>query len=246
MSRLAVVYFGNSPAVEYYHRLKTQAIKRQSLQISCFTHESRPDSLKDTLENLKNDSNVAGISIFLPLPPNLRWNDVASWIDQKKDVEGLRPGSKRNVYAFSLYYYLRKVGLASMPFTFVGRDAADVFSPAFTSTMKGCHAAIPNDDQLGLDKKFQVMIENAKKQVEAFTSGHTFTDPLKVELITDDDSEGQLWSEPSSSHLRIDMRDLRPDKLHWPQHPRVLNGLPIYAMVINLTLSRTARAGRGL
>ncbi|KPM43222.1 hypothetical protein AK830_g3319 [Neonectria ditissima] len=256
MGKLIVVFFdGLLPEARYSVHLKTKAIQQDSLKISCGSENIHRDYISDTLGQLNNDPEVVGISILLPLPPDLNLNQVASLIGHRKDVEGLNPDSKHNVFAASLCYYLKEVGLALMSPEFICHRADDVLSSAFARTMKSRgysvtfisgsmadqESTIGRDDdrledvQLGLEEEHQAMIQSAKEQVKTWRA-HTGDETAgKVTLFTDDEGYSKCESAPSG--LCIDMRDLRRGKSP-SKNPRFLDGLPIYVMAVKLAVHR--------
>ncbi len=59
-------------------------------------HVSLPDNispleLKNTIKSFNDDVSIDGIILQMPLPKNFEHLEVISWIDQKKDVDGIHP-----------------------------------------------------------------------------------------------------------------------------------------------------------
>ncbi len=88
---LAVILLGDDPASAIYVKNKIRACQQvgfYSVLKKCPQSISKMD-LKKHVEQLNNDKNIHGILIQLPLPPDFNEKEILSWIDPKKDVDGL-------------------------------------------------------------------------------------------------------------------------------------------------------------
>ncbi len=90
---LAVVLVGEDPASQIYVRNKTKAC--EDVGIAGFQHslpaDTRAEELIALVRKLNEDPQVHGILVQLPLPPTLQGLDIATYIDPRKDVDGLHP-----------------------------------------------------------------------------------------------------------------------------------------------------------
>ncbi|MCC6272305.1 MAG: bifunctional methylenetetrahydrofolate dehydrogenase/methenyltetrahydrofolate cyclohydrolase FolD [Deltaproteobacteria bacterium] len=90
---LAVVLVGEDPASQIYVRNKTKAC--EDVGIAGFQHSLSADTKAEDLialvRRLNEDPKVHGILVQLPLPAALKGLDVATYIDPRKDVDGLHP-----------------------------------------------------------------------------------------------------------------------------------------------------------
>jgi len=90
---LAVVLVGEDPASQIYVRNKTKAC--EDVGIAGFQHSLAADTKAEDLialvRRLNEDPKVHGILVQLPLPPALKALDIATYIDPRKDVDGLHP-----------------------------------------------------------------------------------------------------------------------------------------------------------
>ena len=88
---LAVCLVGDDPASFVYVRNKIKACERAGISSvkKHFPAGISKEELKKELEKLNQDSLIHGILVQLPLPQQLSPAEVLSWIDPKKDVDGL-------------------------------------------------------------------------------------------------------------------------------------------------------------
>ncbi|MCC7344809.1 MAG: bifunctional methylenetetrahydrofolate dehydrogenase/methenyltetrahydrofolate cyclohydrolase FolD [Deltaproteobacteria bacterium] len=90
---LAVVLVGEDPASQIYVRNKTKAC--EDVGIAGFQHslpaDTKAEDLIALVRKLNEDPQVHGILVQLPLPPALKGLDIATYIDPRKDVDGLHP-----------------------------------------------------------------------------------------------------------------------------------------------------------
>jgi len=90
---LAVVLVGDQPASRIYVRNKrrmTDATGMRSIAID-LGPDTPERELLDTLDRLNNASDVHGILVQLPLPKQVRVEQVIERIDWRKDVDGFHP-----------------------------------------------------------------------------------------------------------------------------------------------------------
>ncbi len=93
--KLGIVLVGENPASLLYIARKREAAQEVGIDIE-FRHlpESTPESiLHQTIEELNQDHSVTGIIVQLPLPSHLTSGKIGEWLDPKKDVDGITPGS---------------------------------------------------------------------------------------------------------------------------------------------------------
>ena len=88
---LAVVLIGDNPASQVY---VNQKIKRCSeigfhSVLKKFEASILKEDLKKQIEILNKDSKIHGFLVQLPLPKHLSKEEILSWIDPKKDADGL-------------------------------------------------------------------------------------------------------------------------------------------------------------
>ncbi|MGH7474981.1 MAG: bifunctional methylenetetrahydrofolate dehydrogenase/methenyltetrahydrofolate cyclohydrolase FolD [Longimicrobiales bacterium] len=92
---LVTVLVGHDPASEVYVRMKGRAAERAgfvSRQVAL--PQSTPhDELIEAVDRLNEDGDVHGILVQLPLPPQIRTDEVIARIDPAKDVDGFHPSN---------------------------------------------------------------------------------------------------------------------------------------------------------
>lgn len=88
---LAVVIVGEDPASHVYVRNKIRSCEKVGMvskEVRLPADTSR-EALKQAVEDLNNDPSVHGYLVQLPLPAHLHPDEVVTWIDPKKDADGL-------------------------------------------------------------------------------------------------------------------------------------------------------------
>ena len=88
---LAVVLIGDNPASELYVRNKIKACQQAGFHSILKKGSSSilKTELKKQIDELNFQKNIHGILVQLPVPPSLNEKEILSWIDPKKDVDGL-------------------------------------------------------------------------------------------------------------------------------------------------------------
>jgi methylenetetrahydrofolate dehydrogenase (NADP+)/methenyltetrahydrofolate cyclohydrolase len=90
---IAVVLVGENPASSVYVRSKTKAVAEAGMR--AFDQKLPADTseaaLLDLIRQLNADSQVNGILVQLPLPPEIDAQKVIAAIDPAKDVDGFHP-----------------------------------------------------------------------------------------------------------------------------------------------------------
>ncbi|MDD8025260.1 MAG: bifunctional 5,10-methylenetetrahydrofolate dehydrogenase/5,10-methenyltetrahydrofolate cyclohydrolase [Acidobacteriota bacterium] len=90
---LVGVLIGDNPASQSYLRMKEKACQNLGLfgQIQYWPADIARLDLKARLEALNADDRIDGILVQLPLPKGQDTQEVISWIDPAKDVDGIHP-----------------------------------------------------------------------------------------------------------------------------------------------------------
>jgi len=91
--KLAAVLVGDDPASKIYVNTKHKTFLKYgcSSEIFHLKDNSEEKEIFTLLDDLNNDNEVHGILVQFPLPPHLDANKVISFINPKKDVDGLHP-----------------------------------------------------------------------------------------------------------------------------------------------------------
>jgi len=90
---IITIKIGDDPTSNLYLRLRDKACEEvgiKSNHLEFFKNVTENEVLKSIYE-LKNDRNVHGILIQLPLPSHISFDKLINALDPKKDVEGLNP-----------------------------------------------------------------------------------------------------------------------------------------------------------
>ena len=95
--RLASILVGDNPASRLYVDLKKKAAEQIGVELDVYSlsHNKKTDEILKLIGRLNEDQEVDGMMIQLPLPGGLAKNKgrIISTIDNRKDVDGLRPDS---------------------------------------------------------------------------------------------------------------------------------------------------------
>ena len=90
---LAVVLVGQDPASAAYVNMKKKACDRVGFY--SITHDMpeniSQEAIEKTIEMMNNNSNVDGILIQLPLPPQIDTTKILELVSPEKDVDGFHP-----------------------------------------------------------------------------------------------------------------------------------------------------------
>jgi methylenetetrahydrofolate dehydrogenase (NADP+)/methenyltetrahydrofolate cyclohydrolase len=90
---LAVLLVGQDPASAAYVNMKKKACDRVGFY--SVTHEMPEDisqeAIENTIEMMNKNSNIDGILVQLPLPPQIDTTKILELVDPAKDVDGFHP-----------------------------------------------------------------------------------------------------------------------------------------------------------
>ncbi len=88
---LAVVLVGEDPASQIYVRHKVKACEEVGIHshIYQWPRDISEEECRHKILQINQDPKISGLLVQLPLPPTLREDQVLSWIDPLKDVDGL-------------------------------------------------------------------------------------------------------------------------------------------------------------
>jgi methylenetetrahydrofolate dehydrogenase (NADP+)/methenyltetrahydrofolate cyclohydrolase len=92
---LVGVLVGENPASQSYLRMKEKACLSLGLsgRVLTLAADTPPSELRKVIDGLNADDSVDAILVQLPLPKGFDTQDVISWIDPRKDVDGIHPTS---------------------------------------------------------------------------------------------------------------------------------------------------------
>jgi methylenetetrahydrofolate dehydrogenase (NADP+)/methenyltetrahydrofolate cyclohydrolase len=90
---LAVILVGDDEASALYVSLKEKVAQEIGITVTRFNYPTATDEREviHQIRELNKDTNVNGILVQLPLPPELNPNAVTNEIDPEKDVDGFNP-----------------------------------------------------------------------------------------------------------------------------------------------------------
>lgn len=88
---LAVILVGDDPASAIYVKNKMKACEKAGFHsvLKKLPETSSKEELKNQIQILNKDSKIHGILTQLPLPSSFKEEEVLSWINPKKDADGL-------------------------------------------------------------------------------------------------------------------------------------------------------------
>lgn len=118
---LAIISVGDNPASESYVRGKMKDSEEIGIQATQYKLEEKTtsDQLYALIQKLNGDPAIDGIIVQLPLPKQLKEEDVKLWIDPEKDVDGFSPLSPFDCCTpIGIIHYLEHEG-----FSFAGKNA---------------------------------------------------------------------------------------------------------------------------
>lgn len=92
---LTGVLVGDNPASQSYLRMKEKACLSLGIngRVLTLPADAPRDRLKALIDELNADDRVDAILVQLPLPKGFDTQEVISWIDSAKDVDGIHPQS---------------------------------------------------------------------------------------------------------------------------------------------------------
>jgi methylenetetrahydrofolate dehydrogenase (NADP+)/methenyltetrahydrofolate cyclohydrolase len=92
---LTGVLVGDNPASQSYLRMKEKACLSLGIngRVLALPADAAPARLKELIDGLNADDRVDAILVQLPLPKGFDAHEVISWIDPRKDVDGIHPQS---------------------------------------------------------------------------------------------------------------------------------------------------------
>ncbi len=92
---LATILVGDDPASASYVRMKEKMCNQLGIITKSFklSAETRENELLSIINNLKNDNEIHGILVQLPLPKHINEQHIINSIPVDKDVDGLHPTS---------------------------------------------------------------------------------------------------------------------------------------------------------
>ncbi|MBI1827042.1 MAG: bifunctional 5,10-methylenetetrahydrofolate dehydrogenase/5,10-methenyltetrahydrofolate cyclohydrolase [Planctomycetes bacterium] len=93
--RLAAIIVGEPAAAEIYTRSQRQRCQEVGIeyQLHSLPPHAKDDDVRSLIRELNQDSEVTGIILQLPLPPDLDTPALQYCIDPYKDVEGVNPSN---------------------------------------------------------------------------------------------------------------------------------------------------------
>jgi len=98
---LAIILVGDNPASSVYVKNKIKACEKVGISSlkKHFPASITKKELKEQIEKLNQDNKVHGVLIQLPLPFGFLEEELLSWLDPKKDVDGLSLENKALLWA---------------------------------------------------------------------------------------------------------------------------------------------------
>ena len=99
---LAVIQVGHDPASTVYVNNKKKACAYVGIESKAFELEEdiSQQELLNLVESLNQDDSVNGILVQLPLPKHIDEDVVIQTISPKKDVDGLYPVHRQELFSF--------------------------------------------------------------------------------------------------------------------------------------------------
>ncbi len=100
---LAVLLIGERPASEVYVQNKLRACREAGFHsvLKRLPNSASKTDVKAQIDRLIADKNIHGILTQFPLPASLKEEEILSWIDPKKDVDGLTLENKALLWSGS-------------------------------------------------------------------------------------------------------------------------------------------------
>ena len=90
---LAAILVGNDGPSETYVNSKIKACKKVGFKSSLFKYGDNisEEELLNEIENINNDNDIDGFIVQLPLPSSINQENILSFVNPKKDVDGFHP-----------------------------------------------------------------------------------------------------------------------------------------------------------
>ena len=98
---LAAILVGGDPASSIYVKNKMKACERAGFysELKKFSSDVSKQELEEAIKSLNQRADIHGILVQLPLPPSLNKEEVLSWLDPRKDPDGLTMENKALLWA---------------------------------------------------------------------------------------------------------------------------------------------------
>ncbi|KAL2690055.1 hypothetical protein Neosp_004123 [[Neocosmospora] mangrovei] len=250
MGNLVLINLDPSRDTSPHVSFKKDKIQDLGLDLTCVvwtlpqSSESTPiETLRLKLRELNENPEVVGVCFISPLPKGLGRIDLGELcllLDEKKDVEGLRNGSRQNVLAIGLVdYYLDKTGLSELSPRVVVTRCVDMITRSFIDTLsvrqypievvlkpspaepEDESRAIWNDDRGLFQHKAKSIdvIDKTRRQLEEWKGQNIGKSPM-IGLVID----GEL---PPSADIYIDLEYHGAGEPKWEDSSTVMfDGYP--------------------
>ena len=169
---LTVILIGDFAPSQIYVKNKEKSAKEVGINSSVvrYSKEVTEDEVLKKIEDLNNDTDVSGILVQLPLPPQINKEKIINAINPKKDVDGFHP---MNVGNLSSGYH------AIVPCTPLG---CLYLIKKVENNLSGKHAVIIGRSNLNGKPMAQLLL----KENCTVTTVHSKTKDLKQECLKAD------------------------------------------------------------
>jgi len=90
---LAAILVGDDGPSETYVNSKIKACEKVGFKSSLFKYDDNisEEELLNEIENINNDNDIDGFIVQLPLPSSINQENILSFVNPKKDVDGFHP-----------------------------------------------------------------------------------------------------------------------------------------------------------
>ena len=90
---LAAILVGDDGPSETYVNSKIKACEKVGFKSSLFKYDDNisEEELLNKIENINNDNDIDGFIVQLPLPSSINQENILSFVNPKKDVDGFHP-----------------------------------------------------------------------------------------------------------------------------------------------------------
>lgn len=209
--RLAIVTCGNDPASKVYVRNKIKAGEKCGIIVEHIIVEEDERLLKNTIDELNENTNLDGIIVQLPLPKGFNEVEIVDRISPLKDVDGLTAANiGRNLsnykgHHFSpctpfgiivlLKYYEDEIDIENKNVLILGRSnlvglpISIMMMQEFNCTPTICHSKT-DFDRLSL-KDYDIVISAVGKP-KLFKSSDFKDDVILIDVGMNRDENGKL------------------------------------------------------